>query len=125
MSNCVEDLYDYEVVKKCSKCGIVSFKSNFHKDRETKEALFSQCQSCVAQKQKIYDSENREKILNRNKVYQLKTQDKIIAHKRTYSNNKYKTFINFRLNCETRSRIRQALRGKKISFYNKCTMYRY
>ena len=90
-------------------------KTNFHKDKNRKDGLFSQCNSCEIQKQRIYDSENREKILYRNKDYQLKNHDKIIARKRIYSNNKYKTDINFRLICKTRSRIRQALRGKKSS----------
>ena len=31
MSNCIKDLYDYDLIKKCSKCGIVSLKKNFHK----------------------------------------------------------------------------------------------
>ena len=29
MSNCVKVLYDYHLVKKCSKCEIVKLKSNF------------------------------------------------------------------------------------------------
>ena len=33
MSNCIKDLFDYELIKKCSKCGIVSLKSNFHKKK--------------------------------------------------------------------------------------------
>ena len=30
MSTCVKDLYDYELIKKCSKRGIISLKSNFY-----------------------------------------------------------------------------------------------
>ena len=115
MTSCIKDIYDYDLVKECSKCGIISLKSNFHKNKLTKDGLFSQCKSCVIQKRKIYDSENREKILNRIKDYQIKNHDKIIARKRIYSNNKYKTDINFRLICKTRSRIRQALRRKSKS----------
>ena len=111
MSNCIKDLFDYVLVKKCLKCGIISLKSNFHKDKKGKDGLFSQCKSCVIQRQKIYDSEKIEEVLNRNKVYQLKNHDKIIAQKRIYSNNEYKSDINFRLICRTRSRIRQALKG--------------
>ena len=36
MSNCIKELYDYELVKKCSKCGISSSKSNFHKKSRSK-----------------------------------------------------------------------------------------
>ena len=53
MSNCIKDLYDYDIIKKCSKCGFISLKSNFHKEKKSKDGLFSQCRSCVIQKQKI------------------------------------------------------------------------
>ena len=36
MSSCIKDLYDYELVKKCSKCGIISMKSSSHKDKKQK-----------------------------------------------------------------------------------------
>ena len=39
MSNCIKDLYDYDLVKKCSKCGIISLKSNFHKDNTRNDGL--------------------------------------------------------------------------------------
>ena len=39
-----------------------------------------------------------------------------MARKKSYSNNRYKTDINFRLNCKTRSRIRPASYGKSKSF---------
>ena len=45
MSNCIKDLYDYDLVKKCSKCGIVNLKSNFHKKLKSSDDLFSQCKS--------------------------------------------------------------------------------
>ena len=32
MTGCSEDLVDYELVKKRSKCGNFSLKSNFHKN---------------------------------------------------------------------------------------------
>ena len=31
MSNCIKDLYDYDFVKKCSKCKTFSSKANFYK----------------------------------------------------------------------------------------------
>ena len=33
MSTCIKDLYDYELIKKCCRCGILSLKSNFYKDK--------------------------------------------------------------------------------------------
>ena len=42
----------------------------------------------------------------------MKNHDKIIAREKIYFNNRYKTDINFRLICKTKSRIHQALQGK-------------
>ena len=67
MSNCIKDLNNYNLMKKCSKCGNISLKSNFHKNKKSKDGLFLQSKSCVIQKQKINDSENRERSINRNK----------------------------------------------------------
>ena len=111
MSVCIKDLFDYDLVKKCCRCKNIFLKTNFHKDKKTKDGLFSQYRFCVVQRQKIYDSENREKILKRNKEYQLKHYDKIVARKKIYSNNKSKTDINFRLICKTKSGIHQVLKG--------------
>ena len=52
MSNCIKDLYDYNLIKKCSKCGIISLKSNFHKNKKSSDGLVSQCKRCVIQKTK-------------------------------------------------------------------------
>ena len=122
MSNCIKDLYDYDLVKKCSKCRIISLKSNFHKDNTRNDGLYNQCKVCrkdyymknsikLIQKQKDYYLDNRDRI----KEYQLKNHDKIIAQKRIYSNNKYKSDNNFRIISNTRRRIHHALNGKSKS----------
>ena len=33
MSNCIKDLYDYDLINKCSKCKNISLKSNFHEKK--------------------------------------------------------------------------------------------
>ena len=71
----------------------------------------SQCKSCVIQKQRLYDSENRERIIYRNKDFRLKHHDKIMAQKKMYNNIRYRTVINFCLICKTRSRIYKTLKG--------------
>ena len=40
MSNCIKNLYDYGLVKKCSKCEIAKFKSNFHEKLKSSDGLF-------------------------------------------------------------------------------------
>ena len=82
MSNCIKDLYDYELVKKCSKCGIISLKSNFHKRLKSTDGLIAHGKCCGFQKQRIYDSENRERIIIRNKDYRLKNHDRILPQKK-------------------------------------------
>ena len=81
MSTCIKELYDYDLIKNCSECGIVKLQSNFHKRLKSSEGFFTQCKCCVIQKQRICDSENREKIINRNKDYRLKHHDKFMAQK--------------------------------------------
>ena len=94
-------------LKRCSSCGNVSLKSNFHKDRKRKDGLRPQCIDC---RKKFY-IKNLDKI----KIFYLENRDKIITQQREYKNNRYKTDINYRLICITRSRIRQALNRKTKS----------
>ena len=98
-------------LKRCSSCGIDSLKSNFHKDRKRKDGLRPQCIDC----RKKFHIKNLDKI----KIYYLENRDKLITQQREYKNNKYKTDISFRLNCITRSRIRQALYRKTKSISTK------
>ena len=68
MSSCVKDLYDYEFVKKCSKCGNILLQSDFHKNKKLSDGLYKQCKFCVNQRQKQYDIENRGKKENIMKI---------------------------------------------------------
>ena len=129
MSNSIKDLYDYDLVKKCLKCGNISLKSNFLKNKNMRDGLNTHCKNCIIQKQKQYDVENRDKkreyyqnnrdrikdyyLQNRDRIkqYQLKNYDKIIAQKWIYTNNKYKSDINFQLIRKTRSRVYKSLKG--------------
>ena len=43
MSICIKDLFDYDLVKKCCRCKIFLLKSNFHKNKNRKDGLHSQC----------------------------------------------------------------------------------
>ena len=46
MSSCKKVLYDYDLVKKCCRCGIVKLKSGFHKRTLSKDGLCNQCKFC-------------------------------------------------------------------------------
>ena len=41
MSNCIKELYDYDLVKKCGKCGIISLKSNFYENTKNERWISS------------------------------------------------------------------------------------
>ena len=43
MSTCVEDLYEFNLVEKCLKCGNISPKSNFHEDKNREDGLQLLC----------------------------------------------------------------------------------
>ena len=118
MSNCIKGLYDYDLIKKCNRCKNFLLKSNFHKDNTRNDGLYNQCKVC----RKDYYLDNQDRIKqyyldNRDRIkeYQLKNHEKIITQQRKYKNNRYKTDINYRLICITRSRIRQALNRKTKS----------
>ena len=46
MSSCNKVIYDYDLVKKCFRCGIVKLKSDFHKRILSKDALCNQGKVC-------------------------------------------------------------------------------
>ena len=135
MSNCIKDLYDYDLVKKCSKCGVISLKSSFHKNKKCSDGLVSQCKCCIIQKKRIYERnnrnkiqtrmndyylQNRDRIINRNKDYRLENHDRIITQRKIYTNNRYKTDVTYHFICKTRSTIYESLKGmtKQLSSVN-------
>ena len=46
MSSCIKDFYDYDLVKKCLKCGDISLKSNFPRDKTKTDGFHPQCKAC-------------------------------------------------------------------------------
>ena len=68
MTTCIKDLFDYDLVKKCRVCGIISLKSNFPNNKNRKDGLQSRCKFCV-------------------KEYYLKHNDKLILKTRDWSKN--------------------------------------
>ena len=89
----MKDLYDYDLVKKCSKCGIVSLKNNFYKDRTTRDGYIPSCQICTNQ----YYYDNRNRILNDNKIYRKNNRCKINAYEREKTNYAFKSQNNEKL----------------------------
>ena len=107
MSSCNKDSYDYNLIKKCSKCGIISLKSNFHKITNYEDGLHSYCTPCRKEYGKKLNLENQDRI----KRYFSENRNKITGREKICLNNRYKTDINFRLIKNTRNRIYQSLKG--------------
>ena len=86
MSNSIKDWYDYDSVKKCCRCGIISLKTNFHKNKNMKDGLQPYCISCVKQKQyynenpdkkRKYYLDNQDRLLNKQKFFKKENRDQI------------------------------------------------
>ena len=118
MSDCIKDLYDYDLVKKSSNCGIISLKSNFHKNKNRKDGLPSRCKFCVNEhylknidkivlKTRDWSKNNTEKVKQNQKKYNEQNKEK----RNVYLKNKRETDINFRLISITRNRNYKSLKG--------------
>ena len=73
MSNCIKDLYDYDLIKKRSKCGIISLKSNFNKNKNMNDGFQPYCKSCI----KKYYLENRDRLLDKHKCSNQENRDRV------------------------------------------------
>ena len=60
MSNCIKDLFDYDLVKKCCVCKSICLKSNFSRNIKSKDGLQSQCKCCVNDYNKNYYNKNHD-----------------------------------------------------------------
>ena len=85
MSNCIKDLYDYELVKKRCRCKSICLKSNFYKNVNKRVGVDFMCKVCMNKYIKRY----------------MKTRKK--------------TDVNSRLIRTTRRRIHHVLSGKSKS----------
>ena len=122
MKNCIEDLSDYDLVKKCRVCKNISLKSNFYKNTKSKDGLQSQCKFCVNDYNKNYYVDNKDRLLNKQKLYVKQNRNQISARMNEYVKNRIKTDVNFRLIRNTRRRIHQVLNGKSKSSSSRETL---
>ena len=72
----MDDLYDYDLVRKCRVCKNILLKSNFHKNTKSKDGLQSQCKFCVNDYNKNYNNKNRDSKLERCKKYKVLNREK-------------------------------------------------
>ena len=102
-------------LKKCSKCKLFYSKSNFYKDRTTRDGYRPSCRICT--NHYYYDNKNR--ILNDNKIYRKNNRYKINAYER----DKRKSDTNFKLNCSIRGKTSYAFKSpnNKMNLLLGCT----
>ena len=122
MSNCIKDLFDYNLVKKCSKCGIISLKSNFHNNKNMKDGLQSQCKLCT----KKYYIDNHDRLFNKQNFYDKQNRDRKKEYfqqnknkRYQYENNRRESYLNFKIACNLRSGTSKAFKAQNIGKTNK------
>ena len=111
MSNCIKDLFDYDLVKKCSKCGFISLKNRFYKDSIKKDGYKSECIFCS----KEYYYVNRDWVLNNRKTYVKKNRAKI----NLYQKKRRDSDLNFELAHNIRVRTDKAFKSQNVRKTNK------
>ena len=81
MSNCIKDLFDYDLDKKCCRCKNILLKSSFHGDRTKKDGVQGICKICFEQyhnnrkdRRSILDKERRKTDLNFKLLSNIRTR---------------------------------------------------
>ena len=115
MSNCIKDLYDYNLVKKCRVCKNILLKSNFSRKTKSKDGLQSLFEFCKNIYNKNYYIENRNSALECRKKYKLKNRRKINEHNKSRT----KSDLNFKLDCNLRSRTYKGFKSQNVRKTNK------
>jgi 5-methylcytosine-specific restriction endonuclease McrA len=76
-------IFDMNILtdKRCTKCEGWKNKSEFHKDKSRKDALFPWCKECVKENTTEYYKNNAERIRQSVKEYRLANPEKIKSNK--------------------------------------------
>ena len=119
MSTCNIDLINYNLVKNCSKCGIIQLKMNFYKDKPKKDGLFIHCKICCKSRRKKYYLKNREREIRYSKNYYDEHRDRQLQNHKNYINNRRKIDLSFKLSQKLRSRTYNAFETQNVSKNNK------
>ena len=91
-------------IKRCSKCNLISLKTNFYKDITKNDGYRPSCKRCTNQ----YYYDNQDQILNNRKIYNKNNRSKINAYER----DKRKSDSNFKLHCSIRQKTNYAFKSQ-------------
>ena len=103
-----------DFMKRCSDCGTLKMKTNFY-FRNINQNYRKECVQCTNIKQRVYESENREKIAKYKEQYRHQNKDKINDFRKKYEKKRRETDVCYRLIKNPRCRIYHALKGKTKS----------
>ena len=115
MSRCIKDLYDYELVKKCSKCGIISLKSSFEIRSISSDGFHPQCKFCI----KEFYVDNKNRLLNKQNLYNEQNRHIIKTRLKEYFKDRKESDINFKLASYTRNWFYKAYKAQNVMKTNK------
>ena len=104
-----------EHLKRCSKCGYLSLKGNFHKKSRSKDGLTPRCKPCRNFFRKKYYNEHYDLEINRRRKNRVDNEEKI----NVYNKNKRELDSNFKLVCNLRSRTSSAFKSENNKEMNK------
>ena len=113
MSNSIKDLFNYDFVKTCSKCGVISSKSNFYRDKNRIDGFFPNVKlvkKLIAKYIMIKTEMNIIKTIN----YQIENREKYNIYQREYMKRRRETDLNFKLICNLRSRTSKTFKSQNI-----------
>ena len=100
-------------------CAIISLKSNFHKNRKSKDGLQSQCKFCVNEYNKNYYTKNRDSELERRKKYNSQNRGMI----NEYVKNKMEIDLHFKLASYMGNRLYKAYKAQNDRKTNKTFVF--
>ena len=92
MSSSIKDLLDYNIVKKCNKCGIVQIITNFYFRKDTNKYR-NCCRSCTYERDKINKENKREEIKIYRKNYQQLNKERLSLKQKNIMSKIRKKFI--------------------------------
>ena len=117
MISCIKDLCVFDLVKECSKCGVILLKRYFHKKSRSEDGLNSICKGCmkeyyldkyykIIQKTKVRNENNPKKVKQNKKKH--KEQNRETRH--LYLQNKRGIDVNFGFSTKTRNMIHKSIK---------------
>lgn len=112
------------MLKKCVTCKEDKDLSEFHKNKNEKDGLYTQCKYCVQKRDKKYRQKNRESILKQKKEYYQKVKVLISEHRKS---KEYRDIINikkkqrketdplYKMKCTISNLIYNSIKNKKFT----------